>query len=696
MHRPHPSKHRNRLADETSPYLLQHADNPVDWYPWGPEALERARAENKPILLSIGYSACHWCHVMAHESFEDEATAAVMNGSFINVKVDREERPDLDRIYQTAHQMLTQAGGGWPLTMFLSPRDHRPFFGGTYFPVEPKYGMPAFRDVLQRVAAYYAQHGAEIERQGDALAQVFGELLPPPAAAGAQLSRAPLAAARAALQRDFDGRFGGFGGAPKFPHPASIEFLLRTWRATADGDQPDLQALYMATLTLTRMAEGGLYDQLGGGFCRYSVDPYWMIPHFEKMLYDNGQLLAVSAQAATATGDPLFRRVTAETADWMLRDMQHPGGGWYATLDADSEGHEGKFYVWTPDEVRGLLDPKEYAVLARRFGLDRDANFEGQWHLHTFEPLAKVAEDAALTEDEATAALDSARRKLLEVRNARVWPGRDEKILASWNGLAIAGMAAAARTLERDDCIESAARTVDFLREHSWYQGRLLAVHKDGRSRFPAYLDDHAFLAWGLLELAQARWHGPWVAWAIELAETMLRHFEDKAGGFFFTADDHEQLILRPKTFGDDATPSGNGVAARVLIRLGLLLGETRYLDAAERTIRAAWSMLEKYPHAHTTLLMALDELTAPPAIVVLRGQREDLASWSGELDKLYDPRRFVVAVPSDATDLPPGLAAKAPRDRTVAYLCRGMTCSAPIATLGDLLRELRATSASQ
>jgi hypothetical protein len=694
MHRPHSRTTRNRLATETSPYLLQHADNPVDWYPWGPEALERARAEDKPILLSIGYSACHWCHVMAHESFEDEATAAVMNASFVNVKVDREERPDLDRIYQTAHQMLTQRGGGWPLTMFLSPRDHRPFFGGTYFPSEPKYGMPAFRDVLQRVADYYARHGAEIQRQGDALVEVFGELLPPPAGAGLQISRAPLDSARASLQRDFDGRFGGFGAAPKFPHPMNLELLLRAWRATADQDQPDLQALYMATLTLTRMAEGGIYDQLGGGFCRYSVDPYWMIPHFEKMLYDNGQLLAVSAQAAVATGDALFRRITEETADWILRDMEQPAGGYYSTLDADSEGHEGRFYVWTPDEARSLLDPAEYDTLSRRFGLDREANFEGHWHLHAFKPMAQVAEETQATEEQATALLDSARSKLLEVRNQRTWPGRDEKILTSWNGLAIAGLAAAARVLRREDFVESAARAVAFLREHCWYHERLLAVHKDGRSRFPAYLDDHAYLAWGLLEMAQARWHGPWLAWAIELAETMLAHFEDTtAGGFYFTADDHEQLILRPKTFSDDATPAGNGVAARVLVRLGFLLGETRYLDAAERTLRSAWAVLEKYPQAHTSLIMALDELTAPPVIVVLRGPREDLDTWRAELDKLYDPRRFVAAIPSDATGLPAGLAAKVPQGQSVAYVCRGMTCSAPLGTLGDLIRELRAPS---
>jgi hypothetical protein len=688
-----PSAPRNRLAGETSPYLLQHAANPVDWYPWGPEALARARAEDRPILLSVGYSACHWCHVMAHESFEDAATAALMNELFVNVKVDREERPDLDRIYQTAHQMLTQRGGGWPLTMFLSPRDQRPFFGGTYFPPEPKYGMPAFRDVLTRVATYYREHGDDILRQGDALVEVFGQMLPEPAA-GTVLSREPLAAGRAALERDFDGRHGGFGGAPKFPHPMNLEFLLRTWRASADADPPDLQALYMATLTLTRMSEGGLYDQLGGGFCRYSVDPYWMIPHFEKMLYDNGQLLSASAQAAVATGDALFRRVTEQTADWILRDMAHPDGGYYATLDADSEGHEGKFYAWTPDEVRAVLDPREYAVFARRYGLDREANFEGVWHLHAFEPMAGVAEQAGLREAEAEAAIESARGKLLAVRNRRIWPARDEKILTGWNGLAIAGLAAASRALDREDYVDSAARAVAFLRRHCWFGGRLLAVHKDGRSRFPAYLDDHAFLAWGLLELLQARWHGPWLEWAIDLAETLLARFEDRgAGGFYFTADDHESLILRPKTFGDDATPAGNGVAARVLLRLGYLLAEPRYLDAAERTLRAAWPLVERYPHAHTSLLMALDEFTAPPPVVVLRGAAAQVALWRTEIDRLFDPRRSVYGIPDDAGDLPAPLADKRPRADTVAYLCRGTTCSPALGTIGELARALKSAA---
>ncbi len=692
---------RNRLAGETSPYLLQHGSNPVDWYPWGSEALERARREDKPILLSIGYSACHWCHVMAHESFEDPACAAVMNQLFVNIKVDREERPDLDRIYQTAHQMLTQRGGGWPLTMFLSPRDHRPFFGGTYFPPEPRHGLPAFRDLLRRVAEYYGSHGAEIERQGDALIEVFGELLPPPAPNDAALDRAPIEAARMSLTREFDGSFGGFGSAPKFPHPMNLEFLLRCWRASAAEEQPDLQALYMATLTLTRMAEGGIYDQLGGGFCRYSVDQYWMIPHFGKMLYDNGQLLAVAAEAALATADPLFARVTNETADWLRRDMQHPGGGFYATLDADSEGHEGRFYVWDRDELARLLPPDELAAFAPRFGIDRPPNFEGRWHLHCFRTLAQVSEQLGIEEQTATELVDRARARLLEARNRRVWPARDEKILTSWNGLAISGLAAGARSLRRPELAEAAAHAADFLHEHCWYKGRLLAVHKDGRSRFAAYLDDHASLAWGLLELVQARWHAPHLAWAIELVEAMLEHFEDRdAGGFFFTANDHEQLILRPKTFGDDATPAGNGVAARLLVRLGYLLAEPRYLAAAERTLRAAWAVLEKYPHGHTTLLMALDELTRPPAVVVLRGDAAGLGAWQSELDRLYDPRRLVLGIPADAGGLPPALAEKpapgpvmaqrAAQSRIAAYVCRGLQCLPPLATLPELIESLR------
>jgi len=682
------STHRNALGHETSPYLLQHAGNPVDWYPWGEQALQLARQENKPILLSIGYSACHWCHVMAHESFEDPATAQVMNELFVNIKVDREERPDLDKIYQLAHQMLIQRGGGWPLTMFLSPQDQRPFFGGTYFPREARYGMPAFTDLLRRVAQFYRDRSADIAQQSVALQRAFDEMTPPPAAGETPLTTQPLEVAREMLAREFDAQFGGFGSAPKFPHPTNIAFLLRHWRATASSDQPDLQALYMATLTLTRMSEGGLYDQLGGGFARYSVDQFWMIPHFEKMLYDNGQLLNIAAQTAVATGDPLFRRVAGETADWIVRDLQSPQGGYWSTLDADSEGHEGKFYAWDAEEVRKLLPAAAYEVFARRFGLDRAANFEGHWHLHVYRAVDEIANELGIPAAEAEQQLNDARRILLDVRNARVWPGRDEKILASWNGLAIAGMAVAARALQRFDLADSATRAVDFIRTNLWRNGRLLAVYKDGQARFPAYLDDYAFLLDGLLELLQTRWRSEDLQFAIELADNLLAHFEDREhGGFFFTADDHEALIHRSRSFSDEAVPSGNAIAAQSLTRLGLLLGETRYLDAAARTLRAAWSPLDRYPHGHAAMLVALEEHLEPPQIVIVRGPAAEAASWRDELAKLYAPRRLTFAIPSDARDLPPALADKKPQDGTVAYVCEGMTCSAPVNGLAALAR---------
>jgi uncharacterized protein YyaL (SSP411 family) len=685
------STHRNRLAGETSPYLLQHAANPVDWYPWGEAALERARREDKPILLSIGYSACHWCHVMAHESFEDAASAAVMNELFVNIKVDREERPDLDKIYQLAQQMLTQRAGGWPLTMFLAPGTQRPFFGGTYFPKEPRYGMPAFTDLLRRVSEFYRTHRDDIARQSEALQQAFAEMSPPAAPDDAPLTLEPLAAARSKLAEEFDAHFGGFGAAPKFPHPTNIDFLLRQWRSTAASDTPDLHSLYMATLTLQRMAEGGLYDQLGGGFARYSVDQYWMIPHFEKMLYDNGQLLRIYANAALATGEELFRRVAAETAEWIVRDLQAPAGGYWSTLDADSEGHEGKFYVWDSAQVRALIPAPAYEAFARRFGLDRPANFEGLWHLHAYLPEDEVATDLGIDAAELRLRLDEARRILLAERNGRVWPGRDEKVLTSWNGLAIAGMAAASRALGRPDLAESATRAVDFIRNQLWRDGRLLAVHKDGQSRFPAYLDDYAFLLDGLIELLQTRWRSADLQLATALADTLLAHFTDtENGGFYFTADDHEQLMHRSKSFGDEAVPAGNAIAAQALTRLGLLLGETRYLDAAARTLRAAWTPLQHYPHAHAAMLVALAEHLDPPEIVIIRGAPNEAAQWRDALTRKYSPARLVFAIAADEAELPPAIADKRALDTTVAYVCRGMTCSEPIRALAPLLALAR------
>jgi hypothetical protein len=682
---------RNRLAAETSPYLLQHADNPVDWYPWGEEALAAAKRDNKPILLSIGYSACHWCHVMAHESFEDPATAALMNQLFVNIKVDREERPDLDKIYQVAQQMITHGSGGWPLTMFLTAGAQAPFFGGTYFPKEPRYGMPAFSDLLRRVADYYRSHGAEIAAQNEQLKLAFASLGAPAPAEDLDLDDSPLREARAALERSFDPQFGGFSQAPKFPHPGSIERCLRHWHGTSTQASPDLKALYMASLTLTRMGEGGIYDQLGGGFARYSVDGRWMIPHFEKMLYDNGQLLCEYSKAALASGEVLFARVAGETADWVLREMRSPHGGFYSSLDADSEGHEGKFYVWSRAEVQELLTPQEYAAFSRRFGLNLNANFEGEWHLHIAESIDDIA--AALGESVPAVAepIDRARAKLKAVRDVRVWPARDEKILTAWNALTIKGLAIAARVLNRPDLADAATAAVDFIRHTLWRDGRLLATTKDGRAHLPAYLDDYAFLADALLELLQARWRSSDLAFAQSLCTVLLAQFEDtETGGFFFTAADHEQLIHRSKTFSDDSVPSGNGVAASVLCRLGYLLGELPYLDAAERTLRAGWSLLQQYPQAHMSMANALEDFLVSTQIVIIRGDAAQVESWAASLSSLYSPTRMIFGIPRDAAGLPPALAAKHAAADTVAYVCAGMTCSAPLSDLSEVARELK------
>ncbi|UCE90246.1 MAG: thioredoxin domain-containing protein [Pseudomonadota bacterium] len=688
------SSRTNRLADETSPYLLQHAHNPVDWYPWGEEALQRAREEGRLILLSIGYSACHWCHVMAHESFEDAATAAVMNELYVNIKVDREERPDLDRIYQSAHHLLNQRGGGWPLTVILTPDEHIPFFAGTYFPKERKYGMPSFTELLQRVHDFYGEHRDEIEKQNASLLQALDGMDGPHAVDAASINAVPLDQARRQLEGEYDNQYAGFGKAPKFPHPTNLERLLRHWAATASGEAPDKRALDMARVTLHAMASGGIYDQLGGGFCRYSVDEQWMIPHFEKMLYDNGPLLTLYAQAYGATGEAALGRVAVETGEWVMREMQSPEGGYYSTLDADSEGEEGKFYVWSPDAARAVLDKDEYTVAARIYGLDRPANFEGHWHLHVFEALDSVANDLSLEPGQAQQLLASARRKLLEAREARVHPGRDEKILTSWNGLMITGMAAAGRHLGRTDFIDSAQRAVDFIRATLYRDGRLLATYKDGKAHLMAYLDDYAFMLQGLLELLQARWRDTDLQFAMELADTLLESFEDRErGGFYFTAHDHERLIHRPRPFMDEAIPSGNGIAAHTLARLGHLLGEMRYLEAAERTLKAAWHGISSYPHAHGALLLAVEEHLFPPQTIVMRGNIDTLQAWTARCNTDYAPRRMSFAIPPDS-ELPGLLAERKPQGEAVAYVCTSMRCQAPITDLDGLETALRETTA--
>ena len=676
----------NRLAQETSPYLLQHADNPVDWYPWSDEAFDTAREAGKPVLLSIGYSACHWCHVMAHESFEDGASAELMNRLFVNIKVDREERPDIDKIYQTAHQLLTQRSGGWPLTMFLDGDNQRPFFGGTYFPKEARYGMPAFGDLLKNVAAYYTDKRGDVRDQSTQLLDVFKRLDPTPAAADVRFTATPLQQARDTFAQDFDRDFGGFGSAPKFPHATTIDRLLRHWRSSANDAEPDLDALLMATLTLTRMADGGLFDHVGGGFSRYSVDRFWQIPHFEKMLYDNGPLLALYSQTAIATGETAFRDTANATADWMIGDMQAENGGFFSTRDADSEGKEGTYYLWTPDQAKALLG-NDYEVFARRFGLDQDANFEGQWHLSAREPIPDA--DAATT-------IERAKKKLLAERAKRIAPDRDEKQLTSWNALAIRGLAIAGRSLQRPELIESAIRATDFIHDNMMRDGRLLANYKDGEARLAAYLDDHAFLLDALLELLQSHWDSRHLDLAIEIADLMLEHFADSDnGGFYFTADDHEALIHRPKPLADEAVPSGNGIAAFALQRLGFLLGESRYLDAAEGTLRAGWPAINEYAHGHVSLLNALEEYLDHPEIIIIRGAMDEITRWRDSAARLYAPRRLVFAIGADAAGLPGALADRKALDgETVAYRCLGTHCEMPVTTWEALAAQLSASKA--
>jgi uncharacterized protein YyaL (SSP411 family) len=619
---------------------------------------------------------------MAHECFEDPEVAAAMNRDFVNVKVDREERPDLDQIYQTAHAVLTQKSGGWPLTMFLTP-DQKPFFGGTFFPKRSRYNLPGFLELLPRIAAVFRTQRSAIDEQNAALLAALARTVPAaPAAGWPRFDEAVLDRAVKSHRQSFDPVHGGFGDAPKFPHPAELQFCLR--RGVKRGDDA---ALRVATFTLERMAEGGIYDQLGGGFCRYSVDGHWTIPHFEKMLYDNGQLLKLVADAWLVTGKPLFKRVAEETVGWIRREMQSPDGAYYSTLDADSEHEEGKFYVWTPEEVKAVLTSEEYGVLVPHYGLDRPPNFEGErWNLRVTCSLTDIAASSGRPLAECERLLMSARGKLFTVRERRIRPGRDEKILTSWNGLMIEGMAHAARTFGRDDWIESAQRALDFIRNRMWSGGRLLATCKGDRAHLNAYLDDYAFLLAGVLELLQARWRSEDLVFARQLADALLARFEDaESGGFAFTSRDHEALILRPKPGHDNATPSGNGVAAFALQRLGHLVGEPAYLAAGERALRLFQPAIEGQPNLFSTLIGALDEHLVPPRIVVLRGSAGDLQPWQRSLAGAYRPDTLILAIPAAAPGLPAVLAKPVPREGVNAWVCEGVSCRPPIAALGDL-----------
>jgi len=658
---------KNSLQHETSPYLLQHADNPVEWYPWGEAALALAREQDKPILLSIGYSACHWCHVMAHESFEDAAVAAVMNKHFINIKVDREERPDIDQIYQSAHHLMTQSSGGWPLTVFLTP-GQEPFYTGTYFPIMPRYQLPGFADLIPRVAAFYHERKDDLASQNNQVLTAIACLIPP-ASSVISVDAATIEQGFEQLKSSFDFEHGGFGIAPKFPNPADITLLLQA--AHAGNKEAESMALQM----LSAMANGGIYDHLGGGFCRYSVDERWNIPHFEKMLYDNGQLLFLYADGYQLSQNPQYKKVVEDTIAWLQREMLSTAGAIYSSLNADSldvHGHseEGAFYVWQPAEAKALLTAEEFSVASRCFGFDRAANFE-QTTWHVYIAAEPDVDDADL--------LKSAQAKLFTAREKRARPGLDDKILTSWNALAIKGIARAGRVFNRLDWIVIAKKSVDYIHQYLWVKDRLLVTCKVGQpAHLNAYLDDYAFLLDALLELMQADYRSQDMAFAEDIAEALIEEFESKEGGFYFTSHHHENLIHRPKQCYDNATPNGNGIAAVALQRLGHILGEPRYLQSAERTLQAFDSVMQHNPAACASLLHALGEYITPPTLVILRGETVQLSPWHEALNMHYYPHHLFLYLNENIHDLPQTLKRSFTTDVN-AWVCKGVICSPSI-----------------
>ena len=689
----------NLLGNESSPYLLQHADNPVHWMPWNAESLTLARDCNKPILLSIGYSACHWCHVMAHESFDDQETANIMNELFINIKVDKEERPDLEKIYQTAHSLLTERPGGWPLTLFLTPDTQMPIFAGTYFPKEPGHGLPAFKTLLQRINEIWQTRQHDIQQQSSSLQSTYQRIHESTQPVHTDFNRSVIDIARNQLEQQFDKKNGGFSRAPKFPHPAILDFALKHWCRTKQSHRPDPRILHCAIFTLEKMADGGIFDHLGGGFCRYSTDESWMIPHFEKMLYDNGPLLSLYSEAWKINSNLLFHDAACETANWTIREMQAPEGGYYSAQDADSEGHEGKFFVWSKEEIIPLLEeaarqsdiaPPVIEIFKNRFGLDSAANFEGSWHLHGYLAESTLAKKHQIDEKELHQQLLSIRQHLFAHREHRIHPATDTKVLTAWNGLMIHGMSLAGRLLDKPEYTDSAMRAALFLKAHCWHNNQLYASFKDGRATLDAYLDDHAFLLYGLLELLQNQWHNELYRWALQLADKLLSDFEDSEyGGFYFTSHHHEELIQRLKVFSDDAIPAGNAIAATALNRLGYLAGEQAYIDAAERCLKSAWVSITHSPVAHSALLNALSEILEPPDIVIIRSQEQDAASWSALSRQYHLPFTLIYNIPANLV-LHTSLAEKVPGNATRAYPCSGMKCGHPIESTAELDDYLR------
>jgi uncharacterized protein YyaL (SSP411 family) len=680
-------KHTNNLIDETSPYLLQHAHNPVDWYPWGEAALSKARAENKPILLSIGYSACHWCHVMEHESFENEDIARLMNENFVNIKVDREERPDLDQIYMNAVQMMT-GHGGWPMTMFLTP-EGVPFYGGTYFPPSDRYNMPGFPRILASVAeAYRSQQDqvastastmlGELRRVG--LAETSRELL----------TTEVLDSAFRRISANYDRTNGGFGGAPKFPPAMNLEFFLHTYHRTGASE-----GLEMVEHTARKMAAGGMYDQLGGGFHRYSVDAKWLVPHFEKMLYDNALLSRMYLHTYQVTKNLEARRVAEETLDYVVREMTDARGGFYSSQDADSEGEEGKFFVWTRQEVLDVLGEGDGNLFCQYYDVTEGGNFEGQNILHVISSNEDVAVRNKISVEQLQAIIKTGRQKLFELRAQRVKPGRDEKVLTAWNGLMLASFAEASAVLERSDYLTVAEANARFLLSHLLKDGLLLRTYKDGEAKLNAYLEDYSCLIDGLISLYEATGELTWIESAVLLADKMIEQFWDEtAGGFFFTGNSHEQLIVRSKEFMDNATPSGNSIATLSLLRLGLLTGNEDYRRRATAVLRLMADQIRRYPSAFGFALSAVDFFLGSPLEIVIVGSPDP------KLDELlrtvwqtYVPNRVTALCRKEherAVALIPLFTGRNMlASQPTAFVCQANTCQQPANTPDELLKQL-------
>lgn len=685
-------KHTNRLINETSPYLLQHAHNPVDWYPWSEEAFAQARLEGKALLLSIGYSACHWCHVMEHESFENEAIAKLMNENFVSIKVDREERPDLDQIYMNAVQMMTQHGG-WPMTVFLTP-EGVPFYGGTYFPPEDRYNMPGFPRILLSVAQAYRDQPEEVTRTAVSLLDELRRMT-----MGSEsndvLKIDLLDAAQRSITRNYDSANGGFGSAPKFPPAMNLEFLLRSHHRRADET-----TLEIVRNTCRKMAEGGIYDQLGGGFHRYSTDARWLVPHFEKMLYDNALLSRHYLHYYQVTGEDLGRRVAEETLDYVVREMTSPTGGFYSTQDADSEGDEGKFFVWSVAEIKNALGEEDAALFCAYYNLTTGGNFEGKNILNITRSLKEVARTEKVTVERLQRAIDTGRHKLFALREQRIKPDRDEKILTAWNGLMLASFAEAAAILERDDYREVAQKNARFVLNHLQREGLLLRTSKDGTAKLNAYLEDYAFFIDGLLALFEATGDFEWFDEAQSLTRTMIEEFwDEKDGGFFFTGKSHEDLIVRSKDYFDNATPSGNSVAADVLLKLSVLTGNEDYRRRAVTVLRLVAQPMQRYSSAFGRALCAVDFHLSTPMEIVILGEQDAAQTrlLSREIWKRYLPNKVVVSASAvdDRREMSiPLLHGRTPVDQQpTAFVCEHYTCQQPVTRPEDLAGQLSARS---